>query len=304
MLIPFHSISTSSHANTMKLRDKFYYFCLPKRMAKAVKPWMRRKLDRIASSLGIVYQEDWYNVSGKDVQNLGANFLSQHYKGSLLNALRDNYSEYEWNPFQFATLPHNYYQDQNNQRSALDWAAEKLEINIQEDWYSVSVNDVNAIGLSGLFSHYYNGSLFPALVSVYSEFEWDPYRFESIPRSHSLDVKKKKHRQVLDRIASRLQIVSQRDWYRITTKQFQREDSAFLESYNGSLYNALRHVYSEFEWNPFFCRNLSGNILHQLDTQKLKEFMEETTQNLRIENWDSLSASRCFFTLQFIILKC
>lgn len=67
--------------------------------------------------------------------------------------------------------------DIQNQRKFLDWAAERLGIHARDGWYLVSILPFTQIeGASSLLSKY--GSSLPvALKSVYSDHQWEEWRF-------------------------------------------------------------------------------------------------------------------------------
>ena len=47
------------------------------------------------------------------------------------------YPDYEWLPWQFNKLSTIYWNDVNNIKMFLEWAAKKLNINKMSDWYSI-----------------------------------------------------------------------------------------------------------------------------------------------------------------------
>jgi hypothetical protein len=59
------------------------------------------------------------------------------YNNSLSLLLKAVYSEYEWLPWKFAHTPHNYWDNQNNQRLFLNWAEKELNIKEKDDWYKI-----------------------------------------------------------------------------------------------------------------------------------------------------------------------
>jgi hypothetical protein len=63
----------------------------------------------------------------------------ERYNGSLFKMLSETYPEFEWLPWRFdERLPHEYWNDKNNQRSFMDWVAKQLNYNNREDWYNIS----------------------------------------------------------------------------------------------------------------------------------------------------------------------
>jgi hypothetical protein len=143
---------------------------------------LRRKFDLLASKLGIETQSDWYGLVGKEVRDSGGlHLLNYYFKNSLPSALKSVYPEFDWKPFLFQFMPTNYYTHLHNQREMMDWIAEQLGVEKQEDWYKINGTTVKRLGADGLFTHYYNNNFFSALQSIYPEYEWNPLLCVSIP---------------------------------------------------------------------------------------------------------------------------
>jgi hypothetical protein len=138
-----------------------------------------------------------------------------------------------------------------NRRKKMDSIAEQLNIQKQEDWYSVTVKQVRALGGTYLLDNYdnsTNSSLFEALKSVYPEYDWDPIHSNKHSASFWQDTKNQ--RRYMDWIAEQLDIQTQHDWYKITVKQVQQlGGSSALETHKNSLFMTLQSVYPEYKWN-------------------------------------------------------
>ena len=76
----------------------------------------------------------------------------------------------------FSTLPRGYWKDTLNQRYFFDSLATKLHIKEQSDWYSIETKDVMSHGAKPILAHY-NQSLVKALMSVYPDYNWLPWKF-------------------------------------------------------------------------------------------------------------------------------
>jgi hypothetical protein len=86
-------------------------------------------------------------------------------------------------------------------RRKMDWIAERLGIQMQQDWYKIRAKDVISVGGQHAMIKA-NNSVYTALKSIYPEFTWDPLLFRRVPmlswNSHL------NQRRVLDKIAEKL----------------------------------------------------------------------------------------------------
>lgn len=167
-----------------------------------------------------------------------------------------------------STKSHNSWQDERNRRIFFDSVGKQLGIKNQQDWYFVTLNQVQRMGGSGLLT-YFNNSLFRALQNIYSEFDWKLFVSSSLPKgknkfrkwrrhfvadSSELESKKETDRNLMNRIGKQLGIETHRDWYQVSLSEVKSLSSgvrSLLRLHRNSLFDILSQVYSEFEWNPF-----------------------------------------------------
>ena len=53
-----------------------------------------------------------------------------------------------------------------------------------DDWYKVTQNDIYKNRGTRLLDHYYSGSPYAALLSIYPEHHWIPWKFQTMPKGH------------------------------------------------------------------------------------------------------------------------
>jgi hypothetical protein len=70
--------------------------------------------------------------------DIGAGPLLNKYSNSTSILLSKLYPEYDWLPWKFAICPRNFWDDIENQRKFMDWAAKELKVKDMSDWYNVS----------------------------------------------------------------------------------------------------------------------------------------------------------------------
>jgi hypothetical protein len=137
-------------------------------------------LDEIAMKLNIKIPSDWGNITVQQLYELGgSSLLTHYYNGSLFKCLQSVYKgifiifililikDTNWKREWFTKLPKSYWKSMENRRNFLDEIAKKLNIKTPSDWGKVTNQQLFEHGRSSLLGHYYNGSLFKCLQSVY-----------------------------------------------------------------------------------------------------------------------------------------
>jgi hypothetical protein len=265
---------------------------------------LRQQLDSIARQFKIQTQQDWYSTSQTISQSTAFN-----KKGSLFAALQTAYPEFKWLEFLVRPCPRSYWRKKSNHKKVMDWIAEKLDIQMQQDWYDVTGLQVKQLGAKVLINKYYSGSLFSALQSIYPQYIWDPQQLTATPRSlHNCFPANhwKSHsnqRELFDKLSERLNIQTQEDWYCITVKQAKEcgAESLLSNHYNNSLYSALVSIYPEFQWDPneFVStpRSLQNHAPcnHWKDKKNQRELLDSIASQLGIskqQDWYGISVQQ------------
>lgn len=267
-------------------------------MTKVPKHWTlrvtRADFDRIANTFGIQTQQDWYSIAVKQVNNsFRENERRKRLKiKSMYHALQTVYPEYEWTPHLFSQVPHHYWKEKSSQRKFMDWISEQLGIVKQDDWFSITVDNVRKLGGMSVLNPYYNGSLYLTLKSVYPEFEWNPLLFSGVPHSHAQQHKHQKFREYFDRIGESLHVQKQEDWYQCKLRGVRSMASSIIDEYNGSLFTALCNIYPEYEWNPMNFKFPPRNYVEKIDFRSIRESLEECTDEIAAPQWNHLVSSR------------
>ena len=130
----------------------------------------------LGEQLGYTKLDDWYNINHHVFKNNYGGGLISKYNNRPSKLLSSVYPEYEWLFWKFIRAP-NEWDNEENQLKYMNWLGEKLGYTTTEDWYEINVYDVYSNYGNGLLSHYYNGSPYQLLSSVYPNFEWDRTKF-------------------------------------------------------------------------------------------------------------------------------
>lgn len=138
-----------------------------------------------------------------------------------------------------------------------------------DDWYNVTLDNIQKNGGSGLLSDYYNDSPSSALQIIYPEHKWELVRFRYKPsqlwnKNHtqrtlflgstttpqgfwkSVD----NHKDFFDWPKSKLGYHCMDDWYNVTKEDIYKNGGSRLLSgyYNSSPSSALQSIYPEHKW--------------------------------------------------------
>jgi hypothetical protein len=177
-------------------------------------PNQKEFLDGIGKKLGVQTLDDWYKFSSTEVYNITP-FIKSHYRGSLLECLRNLYPEHNWDPLKFARVPHSYWNDEVHQRERLDAVGRELGVKELNDWYKFTIYDVRN-KLPFITSHY-QSSLRMALERLHPEHNWDPEAFSRVPGGYWNSIENQRDR--LNAIGVEFGVKELDDWYKISSSQ-------------------------------------------------------------------------------------
>jgi hypothetical protein len=207
----------------------------------------RNALDRIGKELGVQKMDDWYKITSKQVKKTKAAFIVKYYNGSLIEALKKIYPEHNWDPLQFAKLPQSYWDDELNQKKALDRIGEELGVQKMEDWYNISSTQVRQKKASFIKKHH-NG-LMEALKKHYPDYNWDPLQFLTAPKGFwQKESTKSRFRELFIKWKEQFEIKELKDWYRIPPRKlkvFQRVAQRIF----GSVTLMLQEWFPDTNWS-------------------------------------------------------
>jgi hypothetical protein len=227
----------------------------------------RKTLDKLAALFKINQQSDWYEVRGVEFKRRKIWFVRKSFADSIYNTLQTLYSEFTWHPWLFKHAPRKFWRNQNNQRKYFEWLEEELGIENKEQWYTVKESEVMERGGSSLFILYHR-SLPAALLSVFPEYGFLPWKFSHIPARFWTDIKNQ--RRYFDWIADEHGIETQRDWYNLKLEDFQCE--SLMQQYDYSFIKALPSIYPEYTWHTWLFQKVpggfwdeEGNVIQYLD---------------------------------------
>jgi hypothetical protein len=136
-----HSYNSSLYHLLCKIFPEIDW--LPWKFERAVKNYwedenIQKKFIKYATEkFNIRNPSDWYNVTYKQMQEIGGATLLEKY-GSLANLLSSMNPDFNFLPWKQEKAPTGYWNDLKNQRKFMDWAATELKITNLDEWNNVS----------------------------------------------------------------------------------------------------------------------------------------------------------------------
>jgi hypothetical protein len=129
----------------------------------------------LGKKLGVKNFEDWYNISLQDVVKYGGKNLLLFHGGSLRASLAFTYPDYDWQNWRFPRVSRGYWDNIQNVKISLEWIGQQLKVSNLEDWYRVSVQEINQLGGSTPLMKY--GGKAQLLKAVYPNYSWNLTKF-------------------------------------------------------------------------------------------------------------------------------
>jgi len=202
-----------------------------------------------ANTTGITGPEDWYNVRESELKKHGGIALIFRYQ-TLEKALQHVYShKSEW-PIQApkSTEP-GYWDDRQHQLNFMNRVQRDLKIKQLDDWYNVKRADLTKKGGALVVSKYGN-SLVRCLMSLYPDHPWQPWKFETVPRTLWEDVDTQ--RRYFDWLFKELNLKDKEEWYNVKEETVRSKGGNSLMSYHkNSLAKALVTAYPDYPWQAW-----------------------------------------------------
>jgi hypothetical protein len=132
----------------------------------------------LGNELGFKQMDDWYQITGKIIEENGGVGLLQKYNNSLIEVIESIYPNYKWLPWKFDQMIRGYWNQMENQTEFMNWLGKELGFKTLDDWYKVSHKDIQEKGGEGLLNKY-GRSTFNLLSSIYPQHTWSKTIFSS-----------------------------------------------------------------------------------------------------------------------------
>lgn len=178
-------------------------------------------------------------------------------------------------------IPDGFWKNIENQRIFFDWVGKKLNITKWQDWYNVSLLDIQKNGGHTLIGHHYAKSHIKALMTIYSEHPWRVWQFKRTTKSFWKD--RKNQRNFLDWVAHEKKFTKWEDWYQVSCADIANLGGrSLLNLYNGSHIQAITTNYPEHLWLPWKFQVVPHNFWE--NKENVLAFLEHASSELKVSN--------------------
>jgi len=125
------------------------------------------------------HQEDWYKINAAHFRQNRGRGLLEKYDWSPSKVVTSVYSDNKWQIWRFDNVPKGYWDHKDNQLEYLNWLKEILNFQSDDDWYKINAINFKEHKGSGLLERY-DTSPAKVVMSVYSQYSWQPWRFDTV----------------------------------------------------------------------------------------------------------------------------
>jgi hypothetical protein len=133
-------------------------------------------MDWLGNQLGYKTLEDFHQITLENIKNFGGSGILTKYGSSIIKILKSSYPNHSWSPWKFPHTPKGYWEDHDNQRNFVEWLSKQLKIQKMEDWYRVSIQQIQKLAPNILFQE---RALADVLKDVYPDYIWDVKKLRS-----------------------------------------------------------------------------------------------------------------------------
>ena len=167
----------------------------------------------LGDKLGFETIEDWLNLERLHFENnLGIYLINKIYKGDRRKPLKELFPGQDVQHWMLRRAPQGFWDQQANRTAYLRWLGKQLNLKTNEDWYSLTVEQVcNHHG--GGFLHEVK-SVMAAVREAFPHRKLHPWCFPRVPVGYWKD--RKNREQYFDWFAKQLAIKTKLDWERVT----------------------------------------------------------------------------------------
>jgi hypothetical protein len=245
----------------------------------------RRYAVWLAQKLNIKQLDDWYQVdSGTFDQHRGVGLL-EHYGNSHFRFLREMFPKHNWLEWKFKQVPNGFWKEKENVLRYLKWFEKQVGIRTKEDWYSMTISDINREYGGGLLLRYQN-SLKRLLKEAYPNYRWLDWKFVQVPTGFwdQLD----NRIAYLRWLGKTVGFKKAEDWYQLKLIHFSQNYGATLMifHYEHDLLKPLAELFPDHDFKPWmFDRVPIGYWDHPQNCRDYLSWLAEQLNYKQLDNW-------------------
>lgn len=205
----------------------------------------RQYVNQLGKELGLKRMEDWYSITVKDIQSKCGQYILDKYNRSPSILLQSVYPNHKWILHQFERVPKGHWDVKENQREFMNWLGKELGFEQMDDWYKLSLKEIQEKGGSTLAVKYEN-SPSKLMQSVYPQHPWILHKFRVTKGYWD---KKENQEQFMAWMGKELGVKQMEDWYKVTMKDIREKGGNSLLFKYGTLFHLFSSIYPQHGWN-------------------------------------------------------
>jgi len=200
--------------------------------------------------LNIERVEEWHSLTFSHILHFGGLTLLQNYFGnSVLQFLRVMIPDHKWVPWNFKSVPVNFWKDMASHAMYFEFLCEEMKITHPKLCYDIILLDVEKLRGKALIKNYYQHSCKEFVTRMNPEFSWMAWRFKG---KKSKWEKMEHHTEFFHWAEQKLNIKKEEDWYSCDNlyDNFWKLGGGGLISryYNGSPISFLQTMLPNHRW--------------------------------------------------------
>eukprot|EP00026_Physarum_polycephalum_P002945 Phypoly_transcript_02954.p1 GENE.Phypoly_transcript_02954~~Phypoly_transcript_02954.p1 ORF type:complete len:796 (+),score=103.49 Phypoly_transcript_02954:213-2600(+) len=183
----------------------------------------------------------------------------------------------------FTKKPAHFWTIPSNCINAMRDMGTKLGYVEYDDWYKIKSKDFLDNDMHGLLKAYH-GCAARAVMALFHEREWQPWRFEPTPKGfwdkdHALP-------DFMKYLGEKMGFKTLEDWYKVKNDDIIRHGGSNLlqHKYGGSTSKMVMDTWKDHKWHKWKFVQVPKGFWDNLENQK--EFVEYAKQSLNITNFD------------------
>lgn len=202
----------------------------------------KRFFDMLGEKLRHKSMNDWYNVTLKDIYKNGGDRILLHFDRSPSKALQTIYPEHHWDAQMFKQVR------AGRHKAFFDRLGVQLGHKCMDDWYKVTLRDIQRLGGEGLISEYYKNSPSRALLNVYPQHNWMLWKSKQVPAGYwdKLINDQQEGTRIIKWLAEQMSFRSLDDWYRVSSQKVRKWINVRTSH---QLVTMLQRAYPVHKWN-------------------------------------------------------
>jgi len=238
-------------------------------------------------------KDDWYKITSKSIaKNGGGGLLKKYYNNSPILFVRSIFTDDEWLEWKFYSISRGYWDIFENRKKYAVWLDEKLTYKTMEDWYNITIPQIQNNYGGSLMVLKYNSSPIEFLRDVFPDYEWLEWKLKNTTNGYWEVIEN--HTKFANWLGKELEFNHMEDWYNITYDIIYKNGGSVLLSkyYNHSPLKFLQKIYANYEWLGWKFTSSPNNFWDdEANIKKYAVWLGKILGYSKMEDWYKINIS-------------